>query len=142
MWFGVWKRRGCTGGLWSVHSAKGSNLKSTNFASLLTEKFLMFHVCLSRTRRRKRPEPGGLETIRDLKEGDAVIHMDHGIGRYMGLTRLMLSGLDGDYVHLEYADGDKLYVPIYRLNLLQQYRGPQGNVRLDKSGGTRWAKDP
>ncbi len=95
---------------------------------------------LSRTRRRKRPEPGGLETIRDLKDGDAVIHMDHGIGRYMGLTRLMLSGLDGDYVHLEYADGDKLYVPIYRLNLLQQYRGPQGNVRLDKLGGTRWAK--
>jgi transcription-repair coupling factor (superfamily II helicase) len=95
---------------------------------------------LARTRRRKRPEPGGLETIRDLKEGDAVIHMDHGIGRYRGLTRLMLSGLDGDYVHLEYADGDKLYVPIYRLNLIQEYRGPQGNVRLDKLGGTRWAK--
>ena len=50
----------------------------------------------------------------------------------------MLSGLDGDYVHLEYADGDKLYVPIYRLNLLQQYRGPQGNTCLDKLGGTRY----
>lgn len=95
---------------------------------------------LHNRRRRKRPEPGGLETIRELEDGDAVIHMDHGIGRYKGLTRLMLGGLDGDYVHLEYADGDKLYVPIYRLNLLQQYRGPAGNIRLDKLGGTRWAK--
>ena len=49
-----------------------------------------------------------------------------GIGRYQGLTRLNAGGVPGDYVQLEYADGDKLYLPVYRLNLLQLYRGPSG----------------
>ncbi len=88
-------------------------------------------------RRRKAPTDG-LNTLRDLREGDPVIHQDHGIGRYLGLKRLILGGVDGDYVLLEYADGDKLYLPVYRLNMLQRYRGPGEHVRLDKLGGSRW----
>ena len=90
-------------------------------------------------KRRARPPQDGLTTLRDLTEGDPVIHTDHGVGRYLGLKRLILGGVDGDYVHLEYAGGDKLYLPIYRLNLLQQYHGPK-DFRVDKLGGSTWAK--
>lgn len=90
-------------------------------------------------RRRRRPPKEGLTTLRDLRPDDLIIHVDHGIGRYLGLTRLTLGGIDGDYVQVEYAGGDKLYVPIYRLNLLLRYQGP-AEVRLDKLGGTRWEK--
>ena len=91
-------------------------------------------------RGRKRASREGLSTLRDLRDGDFVIHQDHGIGRYLGLKRLILNGVDGDYVHLEYADNDKLYVPVYRLSVLQAYRGPAEHARLDKLGGNRWMR--
>ena len=86
------------------------------------------------------PGAAGLTTLRDLVAGDYVIHVDHGIGRYLGLSRIALNGADGDYVQLEYQDGDKLYVPIYRLSSLQRYRGPANAAKLDKLGGSRWLK--
>jgi transcription-repair coupling factor (superfamily II helicase) len=91
-------------------------------------------------RKRQKPATEGLSTLRDLRDGELVIHVDHGIGRYLGLSRLILNGVDGDYVHLEYQGGDKLYLPIYRLTLLQRYKGPTEGVRLDKLGGTRWER--
>ncbi len=99
----------------------------------------IFKVAQKRlTRARTRPSKQAVSTLRQLQPGDFVIHQDHGIGRYEGLVRLILSGVDGDYAHLVYADDDKLYVPVYRINVLQQYRGPTQNVRLDKLGGARW----
>jgi len=98
-------------------------------------------------RERPRQKPGkpaaeatGLATLRDLVAGDFIIHVDHGIGRYLGLSRIILNGADGDYVQLEYQGGDKLYVPVFRLSALQRYRGPAGAARLDKLGGTRWLR--
>ncbi|MBI3180140.1 MAG: transcription-repair coupling factor, partial [Deltaproteobacteria bacterium] len=87
---------------------------------------------------RRRAPAEGLATLKALAEGDLVVHIDHGVGRYLGLKRLVLDGADGDYVHLEYDGGDRLYLPVYRLKLLQRYRGPSDGVRLDKLGGTRW----
>ena len=99
----------------------------------------VFKVAQKRlTRTRARPSKQAVSTLRQLQPGDFVIHQEHGIGRYEGLVRLILGGVDGDYAHLVYADDDKLYVPVYRINVLQQYRGPTQNVRLDKLGGTRW----
>lgn len=92
------------------------------------------------TRGRKKAPPKAVNTLRDLREGDPVIHQDHGIGRYLGLKRLFLNGVDGDFVHLEYAGGDKLYVPVFRINVLQLFRGPAETVRLDKLGGQRWER--
>ncbi len=108
--------------------------------ALFTEAELLGSPPPRRGRRKKRPEVGGLDTLRDLRPGDFVIHVDHGVGKYLGLSRLVLSGVDGDYVHLEYQGGDKLYLPIYRLSLLQHYKGPAGSAKLDKLGGTRWEK--
>lgn len=81
-----------------------------------------------------------LTTLKDLRPGDLVIHKEHGIGRYHGLTRLFLGGVDGDFAHLEYAGQDKLYLPVIRLGLLQRFRGPADHARLDKLGSGRWEK--
>ena len=93
----------------------------------------------TRLRKKRRKPPQGLTTLRDLADGDLVVHVDHGIGKYLGLSRLILNGVDGDYVQLEYEGGDKLYVPTYRLSVLQRFRGEKGS-KLDKLGGSRWAK--
>ena len=92
-----------------------------------------------RRRRRRAASHEGLTTLQELSPKDFVIHVDHGIGLYHGLKRLTLDGVEGDYANLEYAGGDRLYLPIYRLNLLQRYQGPKG-IKLDKLGGTRWER--
>ena len=82
-----------------------------------------------------------LSSFRDLKVGDYVVHRDHGIGRYLGLKSMNFQDVANDYVVLEYKDGDKLYIPVYRLNVLQKYVGGEGaGASLDKLGGDRWAK--
>ncbi len=82
-----------------------------------------------------------LNTFRQLKEGDYVVHKDQGIGRYLGLKSMNFLGVPNEYVLIEYRDGDKLYVPSYRLNVVQKYVGGEGaTVVLDKMGGERWAK--
>lgn len=82
-----------------------------------------------------------LSGFRDIKVGDFVVHKDFGIGRYLGLKSMDFLGLPNDYVLLEYRDGDKLYIPVYRLNILQKYQGGEGaEVLLDKLGTEQWTK--
>lgn len=79
--------------------------------------------------------------FRELKEGDFIVHLDYGIGRYLGLKNLKIGGYSNDYLLLEYLDGDKLYLPVDRLNLVQRYIGGDGKPpRLDKLGGSSWQK--
>jgi transcription-repair coupling factor (superfamily II helicase) len=78
-------------------------------------------------------------TLADLSPGDHVVHVEHGIGVYRGLTRLKLRGVEGDFVLLTYADDDKLYLPVHRINLIQRYSGTDGRTpKVDKLGGTGW----
>ncbi len=82
-----------------------------------------------------------ITNLAELKSGDPVVHVDHGMGLYRGLERLHLGGSTNDYMLVEYADKDKLYVPLYRLNVIGRYVGGQKeNLHLDKLGGTQWAK--
>ncbi|OFZ20101.1 MAG: transcription-repair coupling factor [Bdellovibrionales bacterium GWB1_55_8] len=81
----------------------------------------------------------GLSALSDLSIGDAVVHVDHGVGRYLGLSRLDLSGAPSDFLQIEYANKDKLYLPVYRLNVVQKYVGGQ-NVALDRLGSQQFAK--
>lgn len=82
----------------------------------------------------------GLQTLSDLNEKDVVVHRDHGVARYLGLKRLKLSGAESDFLVLEYAGGDKLYVPIYRLQGVQKHSNAQNTVKLDKLGGSGFEK--
>ena len=82
-----------------------------------------------------------LSSLAELKEGDYVVHADHGIARYRGLLHLQTGATEGDYLHLEYAGDDKLYVPVERIEKVQKYSGGEGHApRLDKMGGGAWEK--
>lgn len=85
-------------------------------------------------------EQASISHFRDLTVGDLVVHVDFGIGRYQGLVRLELEGIGNDFLHLEYADGDKLYLPVYRLGRVQKYIGAPDNMRVDRLGGTVWQR--
>ncbi len=78
-------------------------------------------------------------SISDIREGDLVVHRDHGIARYQGLLTMTASGITGEFINLEYRGGDRLYLPVDRLNLLQRYVGVEGREpRLDKLGTGAW----
>lgn len=82
-----------------------------------------------------------LSDFRDLKEGDYVVHVDHGIGQFRGLTRIGVDDAVREFVLLTYRDNARLYVPIERLDLLQKYSGAGGAPPpLDKLGGITWEK--
>jgi len=75
----------------------------------------------------------------ELKEDDIVVHLHHGKGIYKGLYRLNFSGEDNDYLLIEYLGGDKIYVPVYRLSILQKFIGGEGRtITVDKLGGKAW----
>lgn len=81
-----------------------------------------------------------LQALSDLSVGDAIVHVDHGIGRYQGLIRLNLSGAPSDFLLLEYANKDKLYLPVYRLNVIQKYIGAGEGLALDRLGSQQFNK--
>jgi len=80
-----------------------------------------------------------LKSFGELKEGDFAIHTDHGIGKYIGLEKLSVGKIENDFLIIEYMGGDKLYIPVNRLNQIQRYIGPDGYVpKMDKLGGSSW----
>ena len=83
-----------------------------------------------------------LSSLAELKSDDYVVHVDHGIGLYRGLRHLTVAGTEGDFLHLEYLGGDRLYLPVDRINLVQKYVGGSDGVKpaLDKLGGTTWER--
>jgi transcription-repair coupling factor (superfamily II helicase) len=80
-----------------------------------------------------------IESFSELKEGQAAVHVDHGIGIFRGVVRMDIDGHAKDFVCLEYAEGEKLYVPTEQVNLVQKYLGGDDAPRLHKLGGERWA---
>ena len=82
-----------------------------------------------------------LSDFRDLKVGDHVVHVDHGVGEFVGLRQLTVPETRGrhEFVELRYSRGDKLFVPVEQLELLQKYTGA-AHPRLDRLGGTTWAR--
>ncbi len=83
-----------------------------------------------------------LSDLSDLKVGDYVVHVDHGIGLYHGLRQLGVTGAPRDFMLLTYQDDARLYVPLERLDLVEKYRrsGDAGKPTLDRLGGATWAR--
>ncbi|MCS6885453.1 MAG: transcription-repair coupling factor [Acidobacteriota bacterium] len=83
-----------------------------------------------------------LSDFRDLKPGDFVVHVDHGIGQFQGLQQIAVSPeVTHEFMVLSYADGGKLFVPVERLDVVQKYSSAEGNKPvLDRLGGTSWQK--
>ncbi len=96
-------------------------------------------------KQRRRPVPSRpaetFTTFEELHEGDFIVHEEQGVGIYQGLKTLEVNGQPNDFLLLEYLGNDKLYLPVYRLNLISNYRAQEGHVpRLDRMGGTAWDK--
>jgi transcription-repair coupling factor (superfamily II helicase) len=84
---------------------------------------------------------GLLSSIEDLKEGDYIVHLDHGVGQFMGITKQGTEGAEKEVMVLEYSGGDRLYVPLDRIDRIQKYRAGEGVLpRLNKLGTKTWLK--
>ena len=82
-----------------------------------------------------------LQSYTDLSPGDLVVHTHHGIGRFAGIQRMPVDGVEKDYIKIDYAGGDCLYVPVTQLDMVSKYiGGGEDQTRLNKLGGTEWAK--
>jgi transcription-repair coupling factor (superfamily II helicase) len=108
------------------------------------------HEVFRRARRIRRPrryrQASPLGAVAALKPGDAVVHLEHGIGIYRGLQTITVEGGALDVAAVEYHGGDLLHVPLYRIDQLERFRGVDADgvdapaVRLDHLGGKRWAR--
>ena len=92
-------------------------------------------------RRPKYQRGAALTAFTDLGIGDIVVHEDHGLGRYLGLRTMTIGGREGDFLVLEYAEGNQLYLPVERLDLVSKYLGgDEGAAKLDRLGGAAWQR--
>jgi transcription-repair coupling factor (superfamily II helicase) len=112
---------------------------STADLALLTEQDMLGDR-LVRRRKRKKSADAFMNELATLTPGDLVVHADHGIGRYEGLTRIPVGSSPHDCVALEYAGGDKLYIPVENLDILSRYGSGADGVVLDKLGGEAWQR--
>ncbi len=110
---------------------------------ILTERQL-FPERASQPRRRKRAGREPEAIIRDLGElslGAPIVHEDHGVGRYRGLVTLNAGGMPGEYLDIEYAKGDRLYVPVAQLDRINRYSGASAETApLHSLGGEQWTR--
>ena len=82
-----------------------------------------------------------ITSFAELKPGDYVVHANHGIGVYKGIKQMAAGGTTRDYLDIVYDKGDKLYVPVDQLDLVQKYIGSEGNSpKINKLGGAEWQK--
>ncbi|MDH3450265.1 MAG: transcription-repair coupling factor, partial [Gammaproteobacteria bacterium] len=91
--------------------------------------------------RKTRDAESTIQSLADLQPGAPVVHEDHGVGRYQGLKTLTVSGLATEFLCIEYANQDKLYVPVSSLHLINRYAGAsEENAPLHRLGGDQWQR--
>jgi len=93
---------------------------------------------LVRQRHKTRRAQNFLTEATSLTQGDLVVHVDHGIGRYEGLKTLEVTGAPHDCLEIQYHGGDKLYLPVENIELLSRYGSEEAGAQLDKLGGSNW----
>ncbi|MCW4453393.1 transcription-repair coupling factor [Flavobacterium sp. MXW15] len=94
-----------------------------------------------RVRRAGREPEAIIRDLGELTEGAPIVHEDHGVGRYRGLIVLEAGGTPGEYLEIEYAKGDRLYVPVAQLHLISRYSGASPETApLHSLGGEQWTK--
>ncbi|TIX52049.1 transcription-repair coupling factor [Alteraurantiacibacter aquimixticola] len=129
-------------------SAKGKPVAlvlplDTGFANdeleLVTEQDLLGDR-LVRRRKKKKDADAFLAELQALRRGDLVVHVDHGIGKYLGLEPIAVGKSQHDCVMLQYAGGDKLYIPVENIDVLSRYGSSEEGAVLDRLGGEAWQK--
>lgn len=124
-------------------SDDGKETKHTQKIAFITETELLgFKVVRQRRRKHQNSnieQDAIIKNLSQLQEGQIVVHIDHGIGRYCGLKTEVINGIKGEYLTIEYKDGDMLSIPITSLNKVARYSG-QENPPLSKIGSDAWGK--
>ncbi len=105
--------------------------------TVYSEQDLLGERISRRPRRRKRADQF-LTEVSEIAEGDLVVHLDHGIGRYEGLETVTAGGAAHDCLKLLYHDDNKLYVPVENIEILSRYGSDTGAVQLDRLGSANW----
>ncbi len=111
--------------------------------AVITESQIYGQRAIQKRRRKKRSTDSEsiVQNLTDLTIGAPVVHIDHGVGRYLGLTKLSGDGYDAEFLLLEYAGNDKLYVPVASLDLISRYTGASAeNAPVHKLGSDQWSK--
>jgi transcription-repair coupling factor (superfamily II helicase) len=115
----------------------------TGFASdtleLVTEQDVLGDR-LVRRKKKRRDSDAFLAELQALSRGDLVVHIEHGIGRYLGLEPIPVGKSQHDCVALEYAGGDKLFIPVENIDVLSRYGSSEQAVPLDRLGGEAWQR--
>ena len=119
----------------------GFKLLSHGFSLITEEEIFGRKAPKRRSRTAEDQQSPFIQSFKELEIGGYVVHADHGIGKYQGLTKMAVAGVESDFLVVEFAGADKLYVPVYKLGRLQKYAGAGGTPpRIDKLGGTAWQK--
>ena len=111
--------------------------------AVISEQQLFGERASARKRRRRsdRDPESIIRQLNDLEPGSPVVHEEHGVGRYLGLVTLEAGGIIAEFLHLEYADSDKLYVPVHALDLISRYTGASPETApLHRLGSDQWAR--
>ena len=107
----------------------------TDDLTVISEQDVLGDRLIRAPRRKKRAE-NFLQETTSLGQGDLIVHVDHGVGRYVGLETITAMGAPHECLHLEYAGGDRLYLPVENIELLSRYGQEEG--LLDRLGGGAW----
>ena len=87
----------------------------------------------------KKVKSSPIDSFVELNKGDYIVHINYGIGRFIGIDRIKSTGTERDYIHLEYAGEETVFIPIEQVNLIQRYIGGEGKApHLDHIGGKAW----
>ena len=112
--------------------------------AVVTESQLFGERAVQRRRRKYRKTRDAeslIQSLADLQPGAPVVHEDHGVGRYRGLKTLTVSGIETEFLCIEYANEDRLYVPVSSLHLISRYAGAsEENAPLHRLGGESWQR--
>ena len=107
---------------------------------ILTEKEI-FSSLQKKTKKTRRKTKRKIDPFVDLNIGDYVVHESYGIGKYLGLEKIEVDGIQRDYLNIKYARGDKLYIPTEQMDLIQPYIGGENtSVKLNRLGGNEWKR--
>ncbi len=105
--------------------------------AVLTEADVLGDRLARKTSKRKKAD-NFLREVSSLNEGDLVAHIDHGVGRFLSLETVTIGKLHHDCLKIEYAGGDRLFVPVENIEVLSRFGGEETTVQLDKLGGAGW----
>lgn len=142
----IWKERSAIGSRptfiksnlesgWKLETAEGRDL------ALFTDSEIFGWGRIQPRRRPVRQAVSPEERYTDFNPGEWVVHIDHGIGRFRGLVQRQLGGTEGEYLAVEYAEGDRLYVPASQADRLDRYVGADASdPRITRLGSTRWGR--